>query len=75
VEQTRRLTAIIEREDDGYVSLCPELDVASQGATIEEARTNLVEALTLFFETASPAEVQQRQHSELLVTQVEVPVG
>ena len=75
MEQTRRLTAIIEREDDGYVSLCPELDIASQGATIEEARANLVEALTLFFETASPVEVQQRQHSELLITQVEVPVG
>jgi predicted RNase H-like HicB family nuclease len=75
VEQTRRLTAIIEREDDGYVSLCPELDIASQGATIEEARANLVEALTLFYETASPAEVRQRQSSELLITQVEVPVG
>jgi predicted RNase H-like HicB family nuclease len=75
VEQKRRLTAIIEREDDGYVSMCPELDIASQGATIEEARANLVEALTLFYETASPAEVQHRQHSELLVTQVEVPVG
>ena len=75
MEQTRRLTAIIEREDDGYVSLCPELDIASQGATIEEARANLVEALTLFFETASVAEVQQRQRSELLITQVEVTVG
>ncbi len=75
MEQTHRLTAIIEREDDGYVALCPELDIASQGATIEEARANLVEALTLFYETASPAEVQQRQHSELLVTQVDVTIG
>ena len=75
MEQTRRLNAIIEREDDGYVSLCPELDIASQGATIEEARANLVDALTLFYETASPSEVQQRQRSELLITQVEVPVG
>jgi predicted RNase H-like HicB family nuclease len=75
VEQTRRLTAIIEREDDGYVSFCPEVDVASQGATVEEARANLVEALTLFFETASPAEIKDRLHSELLITQVEVPVG
>jgi predicted RNase H-like HicB family nuclease len=49
-----RLTAIIEREDDGFVALCPELDIASQGVSIEEARTNLIEALTLFFETASP---------------------
>jgi predicted RNase H-like HicB family nuclease len=44
------MTAIIEREDDGYVALCPELDIASQGSTIEEARTSLIEALTLFFE-------------------------
>ena len=70
-----RLTAIIEREDDGFVSLCPELDIASQGATIEEARTNLVEALTLFFETAGDSEVSRRLHNEVFVTQVEVPIG
>jgi predicted RNase H-like HicB family nuclease len=71
----QRMTAIIEREDDGFVALCPELDIASQGATIEEARANLVEALTLFFETASPSEVTRRLHSEVFVTQVEVPLG
>ena len=49
---TRQLTAIVEREGDGYVALCPELDVASQGGTVAEARNNLAEALTLFFETA-----------------------
>jgi predicted RNase H-like HicB family nuclease len=75
MDHTRRLTAIIEREDDGYVAQCPELDIASQGATIEEARANLVEALTFFFETASPSEVDRRLHSEVFVTQVEVPVG
>jgi predicted RNase H-like HicB family nuclease len=69
------MTAIIEREDDGFVALCPELDIASQGSTIEEARANLVEALTLFFETASPQEIRQRLHSDVFVTQVEVPVG
>jgi predicted RNase H-like HicB family nuclease len=69
------MTAILEREDDGFVALCPELDIASQGSTIEEARANLVEALTLFFETASPQEVRERLHSEVFVTQVEVPVG
>ncbi len=72
---SRRLTAIIEREGDGYVSLCPELDIASQGDTIEEARANLVEALTLFFESASESEVSRRLHGEVFVTQVEVPVG
>jgi predicted RNase H-like HicB family nuclease len=69
-----KLTAIIEREDDGDVSLCPELDIASQGDSIEEARDNLREALELFFETASPAEVKQRLHGEVFVTQVEVAV-
>jgi predicted RNase H-like HicB family nuclease len=69
------MTAIIEREGDGFVALCPELDIASEGSTIEEARANLVEALTLFFETASSSEVAERLHSEVFVTQVEVPVG
>jgi predicted RNase H-like HicB family nuclease len=71
----KQLTAIIEREGKGYVSLCPELDIASQGDTIEEARINLREALELFFETASPAEIQTRLHEEVYVTQVEVAVG
>jgi predicted RNase H-like HicB family nuclease len=75
MQAAQRLTAIIEREDDGFVALCPEFDIASQGASIEEARTNLIEALTLFFETASPSEVTRRFHSEVFVTQVEVPVG
>jgi len=74
MKATRELTAIIEREGDGYVSLCPELDVASQGDTIEEARSNLVEALELFFETASPAEMRERLHEEVLVTRVRVAV-
>ena len=73
--QPVRLTAIIEREGDGFVSLCPELDIASQGSSIEEARANLVEALSLFFETADPSEVARRFRSEIFVTQVEVPVG
>jgi predicted RNase H-like HicB family nuclease len=57
---TRQFTAIIERENEGFVALCPELDVASQGDTIEEARANLREALELFLETASPEEIDQR---------------
>jgi predicted RNase H-like HicB family nuclease len=70
-----KLTAIIEREGNGYVSLCPELDVASQGDTIEQARENLHEALELFFECASPEEIKQRLHGEVYVTQLEVAVG
>ena len=71
----KKLTAIIEREDDGFVALCPELDIASQGDTVDEARNNLKEALELFFETASPEEIKDRLHDEVYVTQVEVAVG
>lgn len=69
------LTAVIHREGNGFVALCPELDIASQGDSIESARDNLREALELFFECASPSEVQQRLGEEVFVTQVEVTVG
>ena len=56
----RRLTAIVEREGDGYVALCPEVAVASQGDTVADACDNLAEALTLSFETASAEEIDRR---------------
>jgi len=64
MHRPQRMTAILSREEDGFVALCPDLDIASQGATIEEARANLVEALTLFFETASSSEIARRLHNE-----------
>jgi predicted RNase H-like HicB family nuclease len=73
--QKRQLTALIGKQGDGFVALCPELDVASQGATVEEAKENLVEALELFFETADATEVEARLHNEVFVTRVEVAVG
>lgn len=72
---TRQLTAIIEREGDGYVSLCPELDIASQGNSVSEARDNLREALELFLETASASEIGERLHDEVYVTQLEVAIA
>jgi predicted RNase H-like HicB family nuclease len=75
MKTTHQLTAVIEREDDGYVALCPELDIASQGETVESAKKNLIEALELFFESADPSEVKRRLHTEVFVTRVEVPVG
>ena len=72
---TKHLTAVIQREGDGFVSLCPELDIASQGDTIESARDNLREALELFFECASPAEIQDRLGEEMFITQVEIVGG
>ncbi|MCA9435126.1 MAG: type II toxin-antitoxin system HicB family antitoxin [Candidatus Omnitrophica bacterium] len=71
----RQLTAIIKKEGDGYVALCPEVDIASQGDTIPEAKANLKEALELFFEAASPEEIASRLQEEVYVTQVEVAIG
>jgi predicted RNase H-like HicB family nuclease len=72
---SKRLTAVIHREGDGFVSHCPELDIASQGDTIEAARDNLQEALELFFECAYPTEIEERLGEEVFVTQVEVTGG
>ena len=71
----KHLTAIIRAEDGGYTSLCPELDIASQGDTVEEARDNLREALELFFECAKGEEIERRLGGEVFVTQLEVAVG
>ncbi|MCA1809758.1 MAG: type II toxin-antitoxin system HicB family antitoxin [Lentisphaerae bacterium] len=69
--QNYSLTALVEREGSGYVSLCPELDVASQGDTVERATSNLKEAVELFLECASPEELLERMHSEVYVTRFE----
>lgn len=57
---TTSYTAIVEKEGPGYVALCPELDVASQGDTVESATANLKEAVELFVECADPAEIAGR---------------
>lgn len=75
MKRIQQFTAIIEREGDGYVALCPELDIASEGDTVEQAKSNLTEALELFFETADPLEVQNRLHSEFFITRLEVAIG
>ncbi|MBU0463282.1 MAG: type II toxin-antitoxin system HicB family antitoxin [Proteobacteria bacterium] len=71
----RYMTAIIEKEGTGYVSLCPELDIASQGETVSEAKNNLQEALELFLECASPEEIEGRLRGEIYITQMEVAIG
>lgn len=75
MKEIREFTALVEREGDGYVALCPEFDIASQGDTVEEARCNLAEAVALFLETADPSEIKRREHAEVIVTRLEVPVG
>ena len=68
-------TAIIEKEDDMYVALCPEVDIASQGYSIEEAKSNLKEAVELFFEYASESEIQNRLHYDVYISPLEVNIG
>jgi predicted RNase H-like HicB family nuclease len=58
--QTRQRSAIVYRDGEMFVALCPELDIASQGTNVEEARANLIEAVELFMETASHSERQER---------------
>jgi predicted RNase H-like HicB family nuclease len=59
----RRFTAIIKREEDMFVAFCPEIDIASQGYTVEEAKKNLEEAISLFLEHASPEEIKNRHRA------------
>ena len=68
-------TAIIEREGALYVALCPELDLASQGTSIENALENLKEAVGLFFETADPKEMKHRRREHVFVTQFQAARG
>jgi predicted RNase H-like HicB family nuclease len=75
MKTSKQFTAIIQQERKWFVALWPELDVASQGKTVEEARRNLTEAVELFLEEASPSEVRERLHKTTYVTQLEVAVG
>lgn len=75
IRQLQTFTAIIEQEDDGFVALCPQLDIASQGDTVQEAKSNLTEAIELFFEVADLSEVQSRLQTNIFITQVAVSVG
>ncbi len=71
----RTFTAVIQKEEEMYVALCPELDIASQGETVQEARDHLREAIELFLEDADPREIEERMHDEQYVSSIEVAVG
>jgi len=73
--KVHRFTAVIEREGKIYLAFCPELDIATQGLSIETARSNLQEAVELFVESADPREIKKRLHEDVLVTRLEVAVG
>ena len=67
------LSAVVRRENGIYVALCPELDVASQGKSVEDALRNLKEALELYLEDE---DVEKPSEAEApIVTMVKVDVS
>ena len=66
-----KLTEFIEREGDWLVAHCPELGIASQGRTVQEASANLREAVNLFLEYADEDEIKSRMTGEVYVSQFE----
>ena len=75
MKRIRNFTAIIEKEDTGYMALCYELDIASQGETVEEAKINLHEAIELFFEHASNDQIEYRLKADIFITNMQIEVG
>lgn len=75
MKNVQNFTAIIEREKDGYSALCSELDVASQGNTVEEAKSNLKEAIELFFEHASKGEIASKLKTDVFITNLQIAVA
>ncbi|MFT4153237.1 type II toxin-antitoxin system HicB family antitoxin [Parafilimonas sp.] len=71
----QNFTAIIEKENDGFVASCPELDIASQGDTVEDAKSNLKEAIELFLEHASKEEIALRLKTDVFITNMQIAVG
>lgn len=74
MRQTHQVTGIIYREGAGYVAFSPEVEIASQGETVEDARCNLAEALELFFEVAEPSEVRERLRDEVYITHLHIAI-
>ncbi len=69
-------SVVVSPEQGTYTAWCPELDVASQGGTVEKAIESLKEALELHLECLSAQELQEirKRQGTKLVTTVEVPV-
>jgi predicted RNase H-like HicB family nuclease len=75
MKSIKNFTAIIEKEDNGYTALCPELDITSQGESVEEAKVNLHEAIELFFEHASTNEINYSLKADIFITNMQIAVG
>ena len=71
----KQLTAVIQREGDGFVRSAPSWTSPVKATALRKRASNLREALELFFEFASPEEIERRTGGEVFVTHVEVAIG
>jgi len=71
---SHRFTAVITKEEKWYVALCVELGVVSQGRTIEEAKTNLKEAVELYIESFGTEDLPQ-SNEEVMLYPLEVVIN
>ena len=72
ISHTFELSAVVRKEGQLYVALCPEFDVASQGKNVEEALANLKEALELYLEDE---DIEKPSEAEVpIITIVKVDV-
>ena len=56
------------------MTLCPVMDIASQGDTVEESKANLHEAVELFFEHAPDSEIEHRLKADIFITNMQIEV-
>jgi len=69
----RKISVVIEQDQDGCYAWCPELrGCQSEGATVEEALKNIREAAELYLETLTDDERLTSPHQVVLTTAIEV---
>jgi len=69
------LTAVLEKENKGYLSLCPEFDITSKGKTPNQALDNLKQAVKHFLNHAPARQVKACIHNQILITRFETSYG
>ena len=69
-----RFTGVITKEKNWYVAHCIELGVVSQGKTIEEAKTNLQEAVEGYLEAFGTEDIPELKQ-ETMFYPIEVKSG
>ncbi len=60
MNRAQQLTAVIRHDGNGFVAICPELDIVGRGRTVDEARLNLVKAAEKFFALTARVENRRR---------------